>query len=264
MTHAAESTHWYRASDGSPAYTVRMANGKERNTTLADARKSSLVPSVTTILKCQDKPALTTWMIDQAIYAALTLPRREGEMEADWIKRVKQDAKEHGRQAAETGTAIHAAIQGHYEGQPPPEEFWPHVKAATKAITEAYGNQVWIPEASFAHPLGFGGKCDLSCNSGPGIVCDFKGKDFTVEEMDGLKTWDEHAQQLAAYRVGLGLPHASCGIVYVSRNVPGLAKFISVPQDELDRGYRMFTALLDYWKAKSKFDPSFSDMPEAA
>ena len=44
-----EGGHWYTRT-GAPMYTVKGANGKERNTTLRDARKYDLVPLVTTIL----------------------------------------------------------------------------------------------------------------------------------------------------------------------------------------------------------------------
>ena len=39
-----ESGHWY-SQDGEPMYTLIGANGKERNTTLRDAKSLGLVPS---------------------------------------------------------------------------------------------------------------------------------------------------------------------------------------------------------------------------
>ena len=44
-----ESGHWY-TQEGEPMYTIVGANGKERNTTLRDAKKEGFVPSVTTII----------------------------------------------------------------------------------------------------------------------------------------------------------------------------------------------------------------------
>ena len=52
-----ESGHWY-TQEGEPMYTIIGANGKERNTTLRDAKKENLVPSVTTILGMIAKPSL--------------------------------------------------------------------------------------------------------------------------------------------------------------------------------------------------------------
>ena len=41
--------HWY-TQEGEPMYTIIGANGRERNTTLRDAKTLGLVPSVTTII----------------------------------------------------------------------------------------------------------------------------------------------------------------------------------------------------------------------
>lgn len=249
MTHAAESTHWYSA-DGSPAYEVMGANGKLRPTTLRDARKLDLVPSVTTVIRCASAPGLERWKQNQVLMAALTLPRREDEPEADWLQRVMRDSQEQGKKAAERGTLIHAAIQGHYEGQPPAPELWPHVKAAKETV-DGWIQSNWTPEKSFCHRYGFGGKVDLSC---PSAVLDFKTKEFGPD--DKLSTWDEHAMQLAAYRVGLGIPDARCAIVYVSASNPGLAKLIEIESEELSNGWQMFQGLLAYWQAKNKYWPS--------
>lgn len=244
MTHAAESTHFY-TQDGEPAYEVPNASkGGMRPTTVRDAKKLGYLPSVTTIIRCADRPALTNWMVDQGILAALTLPRNAGELEADWLKRVKQDSREQARKAAERGTAIHAAIQGHYEGQQPSEADWPYVQGAMKAV----GLGTWEPERSFAHKLGFGGKVDLSND---GMVLDFKTKEFGHD--DDLRTWDEHAMQLAAYRQGLNVQKAKCAICYVSVNNPGVARMIEIPEDELERGWNCFMALLLFWQAKNRY-----------
>ena len=47
--HKSESGHWYD-KEGEPRYTIIGANGKERNTTLRDAKKKGYVPSVTSVL----------------------------------------------------------------------------------------------------------------------------------------------------------------------------------------------------------------------
>ena len=75
-----QAGHWYTRS-GESAYTVIGKNGKERNTTLRDAREHSLVPSVTTILKCASSPGLEAWKQTQVLLSALTLPKRDGETE---------------------------------------------------------------------------------------------------------------------------------------------------------------------------------------
>lgn len=255
MAHAAESLHWY-GRDGSPQYTVPAKDGSQRNTTLRDARKMGLVPSVTTIIKCAAAPGLQLWMQKQVMLAALTLPRMDGESEDAYLQRILSDSKEQARKAAERGTGIHAAIQGHFEGNPPAEDMWLHVKGAEDAV-KSWGvtanNMGWTPERSFASSLGFGGKVDLSHMSG--FVCDFKTKEFGPD--DDLKTWDEHAMQLAAYRHGLGMEKARCAIVYVSVTNPGLARLIEIPEPELVKGWKCFYSLLQFWKASKGYDSAF-------
>jgi hypothetical protein len=101
--HASEAGHWY-TREGDPMYTVMgKTTGKPRNTTLRDARELNLVPSVSGIIGVAAKPALTVWLQEQAILAALTLPREPDELESVWLKRVLSDSKQQGRDAADLG-----------------------------------------------------------------------------------------------------------------------------------------------------------------
>src|SRR5437773_10602003 len=104
----AESTHWY-ARDGSPCYQVTRANGDGmRDTTLADARKLDLVPSVSLILKCAAAPGLEAWKARQLLMAALTLPQIDSETEDEYVSRIIADSQEQARKAAQRGTDLHA------------------------------------------------------------------------------------------------------------------------------------------------------------
>ena len=244
---ASESNHWY-TRDGVPQYTVEAKKGGMRNTTLRDARTMNLVPSVTTILNIAAKPALLAWMQQQVLYAALTLPRRPDEPEKEYIDRIINDSKEQGRSAADAGTDIHASIQGFYEGQSTGRHS-EMVSACTKAIDEWVGPRTWISERAFAHEAGFGGKCDLYSESDSGFVADIKTKEFA--DADKVVGYDEHMMQLAAYRVGLGIPNARCANVFVSRNVPGLVVVREWPLEDLNKGWEMFLHLLAFWQLKN-------------
>jgi hypothetical protein len=250
-TIASESGHWYML-DGTPCYTIQGKNG-ERNTTLRDARTMNLVPSVTTITKCAAAPGLVNWMVDQAILSALTLPRREGEPEADWLARVKQDSKETARKAADKGTLIHGAIEKHFLGIPPDGEMYPHVKGAVATLNAHFPEVRWDVEKSFAHPLGFGGKCDLHSKSDR-IVVDWKGKDFT--EPSECKQYDEHIMQGAAYLEGFGIGLGGrFANAFVSRTVPGLTVIIETNPEDIKRGWRMFKHLLSFWQEANRYAP---------
>jgi hypothetical protein len=261
MSHIAESHHWY-GRDGTPQYDVMGANGKLRPATLRDARKFGWYPGVTSIIKCAAAPGLEVWKQKQVLLAALTLPRVDGESNDELCARIMADSGEQAKKARERGTQIHAAIQGHYEGKAPTEEaMWPFVKGVSALIRENCGEQPWVAERPCAHFSGFGTKADLHS---PVYVLDFKCSDFTEEEAPTLKTWDEHGMQLAATRKALELPDAECGIVYVSRTVPGLCRLVRVDEPELIRGWSMFQSLLAYWQAKSNYHPQHWTEKEAA
>jgi hypothetical protein len=250
MAHAAESTHFY-TREGKPAYTVEAKAGHQRPTTVRDARKLGLVPSVTTVIRCAAAPGLEYWKTQQAILAALTLPRLQDEPEESYLSRILSDSKEQARKAAARGTEIHAAIQGHYEGKPPAEEFWPHVRGAVAEV-EKWMKGPWTAERSFSHVMGFGGKVDLSHQW---AVLDFKSKEFGPD--DDLRTWDEQGMQIGAYREGLLTPRAKGAIVYVSATHPGLAKLIEIPEEELQKGWKCFYSLLHFWQAKNGYVSAF-------
>ena len=241
-----DSGHWY-SRNGEPTYTILGKNGKIRNTTLRDAREFNLVPSVTTILHVAAKPALTKWLQTQVLLAALTLPKIDDESEDAYIERILEDSKAQGRAAADAGTDIHASIQGFYEGQGYGRHE-PHVIACKEALAGFYGPQEWVAERSFAHELGYGGKVDLHAKN---IVVDVKTKDFT--DPAKVDAYDEHLMQLAAYRVGLGMPDARCANIFVSRSVPGLVTMRHWTQEELQKGFLMFTKLLEFWQLRSDY-----------
>ena len=238
--------HWYK-QDGTPAYTMLGANGVERPTTLRDARKLGLVPSVTGIIRCAAAPQLQRWIVQQAVLSALTLPRIDGESSDAFVERVEQDRQEQVKKAAERGTAIHAAIEKSYRGEFFPGEFLVWDMAVKEELLNACGEQVWHPERSFASKThSYGGKTDLHSDK---WVIDIKG----IDKEAPTKLYDEHTEQLAAYREGLNIPGARCGILFVQRERPE-ATFVEASEDELVRGMKMFLSLLSYWKARNRVE----------
>ena len=251
--YTSEAGHWYTRT-GQPAYTIVGKNGKERNTTLRDARQLNLLPSVTTILNVAAKPGLERWKMQQVLLASLTLPMRDDEPEEAYLERIMDDSREQGRAAADIGTQIHAAIQQHYENQAG-YPYADYVAGVDAKITNEFGKHSWVSEQAFAHELGFGGKCDMFTKNADdpkvGIILDIKTKEFT--ETDKVDGYDEHVMQLAAYRVGLGISQARCANVFVSRNVPGLVAVKEWTEEEVQRGWMMFAKLLEFWQLKNNY-----------
>lgn len=233
--------HWYKKSDGSPMYTIVGANGKERDTTLRDARKLDLVPSVTTILRVAAAPGLDLWKQQQVLKAAISVPRLENEQEADWFARIMQVSKETSAEAADRGTDMHNVIEDYFNKKP--GDFPDFAKATYFAVVKEFGNQNWITEKSFASDMGFGGKVDLHCDD---IVIDFKTKELVD---DKTAAYDEQIMQLAAYRVGLGIPDALCANVYV--DMQGNVKIIKHDPADMEKAWLMFTHLLSFYRIKN-------------
>lgn len=236
------SGHWYTTS-GTPAYTQVAKNGSIRSTTVRDARAQGLVPSVTTILGVAAKPALQTWLQQQVLLAALTLPRNPNESEEDWIERVMLDSKSTGKAAAERGTRIHEIIEAFFE-----QVYMPEVpiycREIEKALNDAFGNQLWTSERSFAKD-GYGGKVDLSA---PGFVVDFKTKETPLES---VVPYHEYILQLAAYRMGLNMPTARCAVIFVNGQTNEV-KLCEIPEKDLQDGWECFNHLLQFYKIKNK------------
>lgn len=234
-----EAGHWYK-QDGTPAYRIEGKNGKERNTNVRDARALGLVPSVTTVLGLVAKPGLNTWLQQQVLLAALTLPRIAGETEENWLERVMSDSKSTGRDAADRGTQMHGVLERFYRGER--DDFPVYVDQVDLTIKAHFGqDHQWIAERSFAYQ-GFGGKVDLISDN---IVIDFKSKD----KIDKVVPYHEQIMQLAAYRIGLGKPTARCANVYFTAD--GTVQLIEHSEDDLASAWDCFQYLLAFYKRKN-------------
>ena len=231
--------HWYD-KDGNPQYTIIGANGKERDTTLRDARKLNLVPSVTTIMRIAAAPGLDLWKQQQVLKAAVTVPRLDGEPEEDWFSRIMRVSKETSAEAADRGTGMHNVIEDYFNKKD--GEFPDYAKETYFAVIKEFGSQNWICEKSFAAD-GFGGKVDLHADD---IVIDFKTKDLVD---DKTAAYDEQLMQLAAYRVGLGIPDALCANVFV--DLQGNVKIIKHDESDIQKAWLMFSHLLASYRVKN-------------
>lgn len=253
---ASERGHYYDAKTGEPRYTViSKSTGLERPTTLRDARQHGWVPSVTTITACAARYQLERWKAEQLLLAGLTLPRIGGEDEEHWIGRVWEDSAAQAKKAAERGTQIHGALEAHFAEKPWDGALAPWVYGIDTLLKDEFGPQEWSAEKSFASPLGYGGKVDLHSAS---VLIDFKGK----EQKNGVrdwKVWDENVMQLAAYAHMIPMEKEmpwnwrTCAIVFFDRNDP-YCELHRVKPVDLERGWRCFKALLDYWKALNRID----------
>jgi len=145
-----QGTHWYKR-DGQPAY----------GATLREARKQDLLPSVTTVLGVLAQPGLEAWKQEQAVLAALTLPRVDGEGLDEFAKRVIADSREYSKNAAAKGDELHAVMEAHLKGAPwaIEAELRPVAQLLVEWLDE-HIEAVEFTEACAVSSLGFGGRID--------------------------------------------------------------------------------------------------------
>lgn len=249
MSYRAESGHWYD-KDGEPAYTTVGANGKERNTTLRDARKLNLVPSVTTVMGMAAKPALENWKIDQALLAAATMQIRVGEPVEMFMARAKMESRQVGKKAAERGTEIHGEIERGFVENRCSASF----NAVKEVLDTLYPETNWSAEKSFTCALGYGGKIDLCSDNG--IFVDFKTKD-NLDGKDPKKlVYDEHGMQLSAYAEGSGVTDPERVSIFIDRANPEIVSYHVWDKESHKKHSEMFKALLTFWKLTKNYDPS--------
>ena len=112
------SSHWYKL-DGTPVHKLPTADGRgERPTTIRDAQRLGLYPSVTSVLGLLAKPGLEKWKLDQVALATLRTPKTAEESEDYWCSRVRNAAFEQVEEAADLGTMIHGALERAPDGEP--------------------------------------------------------------------------------------------------------------------------------------------------
>ena len=229
-----------------------------RAVTIRDARKLALVPSVTTVLGILDKPALVQWFKKKSALATLEVPRQAFETEELWLKAVLSESTKTTTKAADTGTEIHDALEKVFKDERPTK----HVELASATfdkINYYFGADIkWDVEKYFSHPLGFGGRCDLSSQDGDGIVVDYKTKEDFKRNTKGVipkLAYDNHVQQLRSYAEGLGIPNARLVNVFIEYS--GEVVFHEWEKADGDRAWEMFKLVLELWKLDKKYDSSY-------
>jgi hypothetical protein len=267
----AEYTHWYQA-DGEPMHTVLGTNGQERPTTVREARKLGLLPSVTNVLGVIAKPELVDWKMEQAVLAALTLPRGEGEGLDEFAKRVVADAQSRAQEAMDFGTALHGAAERIARGEEPGADgvAGPWIEPLKEWFRANCARVVWCERVVVERELGYAGKADLLMeHQAYGLtLVDFKtqggrenAETLKAETLKGggggvwrprvYKSW---RYQLAAYRAALGRD-VRCLNVIVNSNRPGVPVEHLWEEGEMLRGWRVFQAAHEVWCEEKGYDP---------
>ena len=253
-------SHWYDQK-GRAAHTVIAKNGLPRDTTLADARKQNLLPSVTTVIKqTLAAPELERWKVTQAIHSALTLPVIPGESLEDRVRRVREDSEAQAKEAARQGSAVHDALCKYLHGQYVPDEHERFVEELQGQIDTGFGlmlgpvKSIWSEKSLVGD--GYAGTADWLIETSQGLaVVDFKGQDVrNGRPADRQSYWI----QLAAYARATGLAINLVGTIVFDRKTGGMYPEFRTMADIADED-RIWTNLLDTWQRVKGYKPRMSE-----
>lgn len=288
---AKESSHWYRL-DGTSCHTqpVKSRPGDTRPTTLADARKLGLFPSVTGILGVLDKPQLTDWKLEQlskefrsrlqlitardrsaidVLDAVMDMIHRDpDELHEEMVDHALRQVE----QAADAGEIVHKgaelALSG-LEYDHDKEVFLPELKAKFPLSTFVKPIEAFVKEHNI-QPLGhevrivcprhgYAGTGDLPmrCPKGRGFG-DWKTR--KTKPGRPVKAYDTQVMQIAAYHGAhfgneVGAPPRAGFNLFISTTEPGRVEVVWYDHEQIAAAYKAFIALCEVWRFLKGYDP---------
>ena len=248
------SYHWYDA-DGVPHHEAG----------LRDARKLNLLPSPTTIIGVMKNPGLDVWKQNNLLLSALTIPYDEKEgVELDALaKRIVEDSKRQGSDAAIRGTVVHIGAEAILKGQEWDRD--DEQLVAINAWAQANILDVHFTEKIVVNTeLGYAGCCDakVTHQEHGTIILDWKTQGCKTNAKGDYKPmyYKNWALQGAAYRecVDRKLPFVS---VVINKNGPEIFEK-RWDDEDTDKAFDAFANLHALWCWEKNYYPGRK--PEAA
>lgn len=252
-----KSMHWYD-KDGNAVFEVAKAKGGgTRPTTIADARKLNLYPSVTTVLSVLAKPSLDDWKLTQVAERAYSNPPQDAEEVGAYSRRIIDGAFEQVGEAADLGTRIHAAIEAHFKGETVPDEMQVYVRPVVHALDRS-GIKMVAHELRLVNTIdGYAGTTDavMVLNGKQGIL-DFKSR--KTKPGQKCEPWETEPMQIAAYCVakfGMMGAFGAGANVYISTTEPGRVEIVTYDAVDLDKAWDAFRSALNLWQYLKNYRP---------
>ena len=245
--------HWYN-SEGKPCHTYINAKGQKKNTTLREARKLNLYPSVTTITGLIKSQQLIKWWKTNLLRMSFNNPMRSGESFEEYSSRIYTKVQEFESIAPELGTEIHKAI----------EDYIKHNRVNKKFSTEVMLVSNWLnmynefprhcEKSIKAGKCGYGGTVDLITEKS---IIDFKTTKTKGKKK--IQPYSHYLSQLSAYknaliREDLKYKDYKCTLLYISTDEVGRIEHYTLTSEDELRGWRSFSALHIYWQEDHKYN----------
>jgi hypothetical protein len=253
-----KASHWYMP-DGTPKHSIIKKNGDgERPTTIADARKLYLIPSVTNILGVLSKEALSTWKVKQAILQTLKSPKTPDESDDYYCKRIADASMEQVAEAADLGSDIHRALEAWLDdGIQPPPNLMDYAAPVLKWFKETDIRVAHTEKILVNLEQGYAGTADVLFTygkHGKGVI-DFKTR--KTAEGKKIEPYDGQAMQLAAYAAAEygheALAKVLIANVYISTTEPGRVEVVK--HENPITHYKAFLACCRLWRYQKNYDP---------
>lgn len=244
-----ESTHWYNA-DGSACELVKGKNGADRAPNLKDARLLHLYPSVTGINKVMANPTLNSWLVRNAIQAAINMV----DVGVKDIDAIQSEAAKKSEKSALRGAEMHKWIERFIlkEDISPADD--PSKYACENIVSSLKEIGVELEEldveVSFCiTELGYGGRIDAKKKDNSIFI------DWKTSEKPRDFVYESEQRQGSAYIRAFDLGFNTRFFDVIIHQSTGTVKVVETTPKELERAYKVFTYLKEIWFLDREYDP---------
>ena len=253
--------HWY-TREGKAKHTMPRAKGDgERNTTLRDAKKHGLYPSVTTLLGLFAKPGLQRWKDDQLLRVAFDNPPKLDESYEGYANRCLVMHEKPVEEAASFGTKVHDAIEAYFEGTHIPDELLGYIQPALDWKQENQLTFTHRERLLVNHDYGFAGTVDIVGRGSENqqFILDWKTR--KTKEGQKITSYDFQIHQIAAYAsthfgeeevLGHRVHGANC---FISSSQMGRYEVIRYSPEDLADAWKVFRSICEVWRSLKGYDP---------
>ena len=246
-----------------------------RPTTIADAKRIGLLPSVSAYTRMLAAPYLERYKMLEVAKACYNCPPAGGENYDDYARHIIEKSGKDGSGAAEVGTAVHAALdlfftdREAYNGCADIQCQDGNVVPADSFVLPAMaringmGLEVKSTESILVNAAyGYAGTTDMIFSKGEKCgILDFKTK--RTKQDEPVISGDTHCMQIAAYHAAYwgaddGEPIGVNAVgynVYISTTEIGRVNVVEYSRDELLEGWQAFKSCLQLYRYIKGFDP---------
>lgn len=239
--------------------------GKERyDADLRTARKENLLPSVTSIEKAVVKNSGLDIYIENQLLTAAFEYGRPGSNYDLFKSAIKEIAGKHSEEAMERGTAVHGMIENYLLGNPVSENEHTSIFTPIRDWIDENVEETIAAEKVYVNlEYGYAGKADavVRLNNDKLVIIDWKTQNIKTPKMGKsgkllsprVAFYDSFISQLAALEECAQNAGVMSVVISTNLEFPGVWTK-DWTYEETYRGWRLFSAALELWKLKKKYE----------